>query len=340
MVNLIKKKSLTIFIFLSLFSQSSYALKYTIFTDQEDQTKAQEVVDEMKKTYPFTAFNVEFEIVQVPSDKLDCESKNGIDRLVACDNTSALTREAARRGGDQVMVVKKMDKWGGSAAQGGIPVITTGTAARAMIHEYMHVLGICDEYEYKETEADFYCDDDIKKPNAVAIKPLANGYSGDPHARSEHGKNIPWFGQIKTETAITQNSGTTLGTGSVDFSKLSSPNYSDQPLALSEPTGLYRGKMCNKARTPIPVWHPGGSATIMENTAAGLGAPLEGVVYEILKSKGARRKIAVQNIEEEYDAVELVKPDVAVNNTGRNIFKSFFDWIADLFENISKSISR
>lgn len=323
---------------LLLASAYSHALKYTIYTDEPDEKKAQEVVREMRDTYPFNTFNIDFEIVQIPEEDLKCESKLGIDRLVAC-NTDKLVRDGAKRGSDQVMVVKNMAKWGGSAAEGGVPVITSGTSARAMIHEYMHVLGLCDEYEYKPQEADIYCKESRSKPNLTVIEPLAGGYYNDAHARREHRFDIPWYKKIKESTPIT--SGSALGTGDADYSKKAPLNSTTNPTLLDDATGLYKGKSCKNASKKVHSWHPGGNSTIMENVDNGLGAPLEEIVKEILASKGARKREntfdSVVNTEPE---IEISEPPIQVNNSPRNFFKSFFEAIGNFFRSIFEVMSK
>lgn len=80
------------------------------------------------------------------------------------------------------MIIKDSDKWGGSSlVGGGVPVITTGTSTKAMLHEYMHTLGLCDEYEYAASEAHFYCKGEAN-PNLVFIDPL-DPYAADSMAR-------------------------------------------------------------------------------------------------------------------------------------------------------------
>ena len=316
----------------------TYALKYTIYTDESDGKKANEVINELKSTYPFNTFNIEYEIVQLPEAQLKCESKMGIERLVACE-TDDLVREAARRGSDQVMVVKKSDKWGGSAAEGGVPVITTGTSARAMIHEYLHVLGICDEYEYKAEEAEIYCNTDKQKPNLTIIQPLSGGYSSDTHARNEHRSEIPWYKKIKETTLIT--SGSALGTGSVDYSKSAPKNNTTNPTLLDDATGLYKGKTCKNSSRNLTTWHPGGNSNIMENVANGLGAPMEEIVKEILASKGARkRENTFDTVVNREPNIEVSEPPIQVNNTPRNFFKSFFEALGNFFKSIINAISK
>lgn len=62
---------------------------------------AEEVSEMMKKTYPFSKFNIEVEIVRVRPDELECSSKHGIDRLVSCDNLDQIQRKAMKLGGDR-----------------------------------------------------------------------------------------------------------------------------------------------------------------------------------------------------------------------------------------------
>lgn len=324
---------------LLLITPQVFALKYTIYTDEPDGKKAQEVIKEMKSTYPFTAFNVEFEVLKVPASQLDCSSKMGIDRLVSCE-TDQLVKDAARRGSDQVMIVKDLNKWGGSAAEGGVPVITTKTSARAMIHEYMHVLGLCDEYEYKPQEADIYCKENGReRPNLTIISPLPQGYESDDHARKVHNKDIPWYKRIKPGTPIT--SGSKLGTGATNYDKDAPRNDTTSPTILDDAIGLYKGKSCKNASRKIHSWHPGGNANIMENLNNGLGAPLESIVADILASKGAKRNEgtfdSVVNTEPE---IEISDPPLEVNNSPRNFFKSFFEAIGNFFKSIFDVISK
>lgn len=334
-----------------LISTSAHAYKFVIYTDEAATNKSEQVAEVMKNTYPLNKFNIEVEIVRVSSSELECASTNGIDRLVTCENIDAIQAKAARRGGDQAMIVKNMPKWGGSSGVGGgVPVITTGTSPRAMLHEFMHTLGLCDEYEYKAEEAGFYCSREISKPNVAFITPLG-AYSDDSHARSMHGGKIPWFGDILPTTPITNAGGIRLGTGQVNFNSVAMKNTTKEGLMLGEPTGLYQGKVCNKAVPSKTSWHPGGGATIMENTEAGLGAPLERIVERIMASKGAKRKLAVEEPKEDYESPRYEeqkagkvkvdpKPEYEINDSGRNFFKSFFQWVQDLFKSWTNGFSR
>jgi hypothetical protein len=332
-----------------LVMSSAHAYKYVIYTDDNKTDKAEQVSDMIKTTYPFSKFDIEVEIVRLQPHELECSSKYGIDRLIMCDNADDIQRRAMLAGGDQAMIIKDTEKYGGSSqVGGGVPVMTTAGSARVMLHEYMHTLGLCDEYEYAASEAVMYCGG-AERPNLVFIDPL-DPYAADSMARARHMGQIPWFGDINTNTPITNTGGTRLGTGDVDFGNKAPANASDMPQALSEPTGLYRGKICNQAVPKKISWHPGAGATIMENTEAGLGAPLEKIVEKMLVSKGAKMKLQYQDEVEDKEPLKteeaagsvVVKPEPLerINNTARSFFKSFFSWAQDAIESIKRVFDR
>ena len=341
------KKMLSFFICM-LALNSAHAYKFVLFTDDTKTQKADQIAELMKNTYPFTKFNIEVEIVRVQPHELTCESKNGIDRLVMCDNAKDIQKMAIKRGGDQAMILKDMPKHGGSSlVGGGVPVITTTARPRDMLHEYMHTLGLCDEYEYKVAEATLACTNTGE--NLAMIEPL-DPYASDSMARVRHVSQIPWFSDISSTTPITNTGGTRLGTGDVDFKKLSPVNTTSMGMMLSEPTGLFKGKRCRNAFPPKTAWHPGGSATIMENANAGLGAPIEKIVERLMISKGAKKKLqyyeetdVVKPPKKEESAGSVVvspRPMDKINDTARGFMKSFFSWTKELFENVKKVFTR
>ncbi len=342
-------KQIALATFVMGMTHSAHAYKYVIYTDETTTTKSEEVAQMMKSTYPFNKFDVEIEIVRVSPEELDCGSSLGIDRLVTCKNSDSIQAQAARRGGDQAMIVKSMSKWGGSSSVGGgVPVITTGTSSRAMLHEYMHTLGLCDEYEYSASEAEIYCERERNTPNVAYITPESS-YGSDPEAKALHGGSIPWNNDILVTTPIT--TARQLGTGAVDFKKQAPQNNTTMAMVLAEPTGLYRGQVCNKAKTPRYSWHPGGTSTVMNNVDAGLGAPLERIIERLLISKGVDKKLQFaeneprvsdekKNEERAGEVVVDSKPQTSINDTARGLFKSFFSWIKELFESIGRSLSR
>jgi len=281
---------------LLIVSPSVYAYKMTIYTDQPDQSKAQEVVATFKNTYPFNQFDIDFEVKNVTASELNCEpyrftkpdgTEEVINRNLTC-HSSNIARDAARNGADQAMIVKNVTEYGGSG--GSIPVMSIGSTPRMMLHEYLHTLGLCDEYEYKASEAGEYCG--IDGPNMTFIQPEASGYSSDGNARAKHSDDIPWYGFIKQQTLITRGSPLTLGTDSVDNSIHATPNSTNSPSAIGAAIGLYEGKTCKNANPPKKTWQPGREASIMEFLDAGLGAGNEQLVAKILESKGVRRKLA------------------------------------------------
>ncbi|MBY0415505.1 MAG: hypothetical protein K2Q18_15135 [Bdellovibrionales bacterium] len=342
-------------------TNSAHAYKFVIFTDESATDTSSQVKEVLLKTYPFSTLNVEVEIVRVPSSDLECESgatRSGkkVERMVTCKDTESIQKRALAKGGQQAMIVKNITKYGGSSGiGGGVPVITTGSPPRVMLHEFLHTLGLCDEYAYPEEEAKDFCEDVKINPNAAYIQPQSS-YGSDSEARAMHSGQIPWYGDIFATTRITNSS--QLGTGVVS-KELNAPNDNTIPAALSEPTGLYRGKTCDNAIPKIKkvVWHPGGKATIMDSNEAGLGAPLEKIVQKIMLSKGARRKLDSSYGDPDVtpeatptvgpggnsnggEVIATSQPPDNVNDTGRGFFKSFFGWIKSIFESIGRAFSR
>ena len=288
-----------------VFPHVLYAYAITIYTDEVDNTKAKEVITLFKTTYPFNKFNIDFNIKTVEAKELNCKSENGIERLINCDS-SGIAYQASQLGIDQVFIVKKSAAYGGSG--GSIPVITTNSSARTLLHEFLHTLGLSDEYQYSKEEASIYCN---KKntPNMTYIEPMASGYVNDDKARSLHSKQIPWYSLILPTTFITHNNQSKLGTDQVNSTSHATQNTTNLPTKLGAAVGLYQGKTCVSATPPLVTWQPGKEVTIMENLDAGLGQGCEEIVEKILISRGLELKMSI-------DEIESVKLEIA--NHGRN----------------------
>ena len=197
-----------------------------------------------------------------------------------------IASEASRLGVDQVFIVKESSVYGGSG--GSIPVITTNSTPRMILHEYLHTLGLCDEYTYSASEANIYCS--LSGPNMAIIEPNPAGYSSDLDARSQHMSAIPWKTLISENTPVTHSTPLKLGTGSVDSSIFATPNTTNSASTLGSKIGLYEGKTCINASPSKKSWQPGQEASIMEFLDAGLGASNEAMIENILKSRGALLK--------------------------------------------------
>jgi hypothetical protein len=278
------------------FSQSALAYKMTIYTDQPDGAKAEEVINTFKRTFPFNKFEIEYEVKKVSADQLNCAPQRltkpdgtveVINRALAC-NSANIAHDAAANGSDQAIIVKNVEEYGGSG--GSIPVMSAGSDPRMMLHEYLHTLGLCDEYAYAANEASFYCSN--AGPNMTFIEPNPVGYVSDGAAKGEHGGQIPWNEFIKPSTPITNGSAPlSLGTGQVNHEMNSAVNSSQSVVSLGSVIGLYEGNTCKNMTPPKKTWQPGREASIMEFLAAGLGAGNEMMVAKILESRGVRRKI-------------------------------------------------
>ena len=333
------------------FSNSAHALKFVIYTDEASGQVSEQVADLMKNTYPFNKFDIEVEIVKVPSNSLECFSSDGIERAITCKDLDHFQNDTLKRGGDQAMVVKDIGKYGGaSKIGGGVPVMTTASSPRVMLHEYMHTLGLCDEYEYQASEADAACDQ--KGANLAFIEP-EEPYWGDRSARNKHRWDIPWYDDIASITSITNSKGKKLGTGDVKYEQAVAVNLSKMPSVLRETTGLYKGKNCKNATYPKVVWHPGMESTVMNKVTNGLGAPLEKIVERLLSSKGVRKKMQinerVSSAPKEYhengehpaqiSQLEKVTSD-QVDDSKRGFFKSLLYTFKNIFENMTHSLTK
>ena len=276
---------------------SAYAYKFIIYTDQVPATSAQKVSNVIKTTYPFSKFDIEVEIVTLSPNELKCGSKGKVDRLLVCSNSKKLQRSTIKAGGDQAIIIVNSSEVGGSAdIGGGVPVITSNMPDMTIIHEYLHTLGLGDEYEYANNETKNYCKKYKKVLNYVFIDPL-DPYASDTMAKSIHMGEIPWFKDIIASTPITNSNGTRLGTQNSFVSYIYPINVTNKPTNSSELIGLYKGTTCKNATPPMATWQPGPDITVMGNRKAGLGPALEKIVEKIMISKGAKLKhIASVNI--------------------------------------------
>jgi hypothetical protein len=221
-----------------------------------------------QNTVPFNEFELEFEVRQMPTEDLDCSrTYPEVPRIIECDTGHIMT-STFTDGFDQAMVVSDIEGYGGAA--GTIPVISSSSPSGTMLHEYMHVLGFCDEYHYlNQQEADLYCrpSNFRRYINATVIEPLEGGYSGDEHARSEHADDIPWYSHISSETPIATSE---LGTPAGDMS-------------LRNELGLFESATCEHATEQFSLWKPGSRDNIMRDVSLSIGnyAP---IVREALQS--------------------------------------------------------
>tara|TARA_B100001971_G_scaffold215192_1_gene259893 strand:- start:146639 stop:147625 length:987 start_codon:yes stop_codon:yes gene_type:complete len=308
-------------VFLLMLSLFTHAYTLGIYTDEAGGAKAQEVIRELQNTYPFNVLDIEYRVIPQSTADLDCGFRSDIARLPTC-NSGKQRRHARRNDIDQPLIIMDHDTYGGSG--GGIPVMTTNTPPSTMVHEYLHTLGLCDEYEYDASEADRYCRGMDSRPNSAIIAPNSS-YASDGEARNEHDRDIPWYGDIAATTPITNggSSARRLGTGSVG-NVLAPVNRTTSPTTISSPIGLYRGTACDNASRRYHLWHPGQERNIMERLDAGLGRANEIAVRRILLERGAQFKpefdptaspqiaTAPENVSEDYkenaiNAIDYIK---------------------------------
>ena len=270
---------------LSSFITHAYTLG--IYTDEPGGEKAQEVIRELQSTYPFNILDIEYRVIPQSSDDLDCGFRSSIARLPTCRSRKQ-RRHARRNDIDQALIIMDHERYGGSG--GSIPVMTTNSPPTTMVHEYLHTLGLCDEYQYSADEADTYCPGMDRRENSAIISP-EDSYSSDADARNEHRRDIMWYQDIASNTPITNGGSRSLNLGTGRVGNVSAPvNRTTEPTSVSSPIGLYRGTGCDNASRPIYLWHPGQERNIMERLGAGLGRANELIVKRLLIERGAQLK--------------------------------------------------
>lgn len=312
-------KSLVILSFLSL---NLFAYTIGIYTDEAGGAKARQVINEMSATYPFSILDIEYEIIPQTTEQLDCGFRTpGIDRLPTC-NSGEQRNHARRNGIDQPIIIMDHERYGGSG--GGIPVMTTAAPPATMMHEYLHTLGLCDEYEYSQSEADYYCPYMENKENVTLIRPRDN-YESDNRARRRHYDDIKWYAVIASTTPITNGGGSRLNLGTTTSSAqaIAPRNLSTSPTTVGSAIGLYRGRTaCKNASRPFYLWHPGQERNVMENLDMGLGRANEVIVTRLLLERGAN--YLPEHDPERVDVV--LQPEVNTDTTDDNFdSKSLFE---------------
>lgn len=230
--------------FMLLNAPNAFAYKLVLFTDDQNYEVGLAAIKEIRNTYPFNKFDIKFQIARAKPEDLDCSAIGTIDRLVTCQNADKINSMTKKLNGDQALVVKNIPMHGGSSGVGsGIPVITSGTPPRALVHEYLHTLGLCDEYIYSKVEADRFCNTARVELNITYIAPEPS-YENDLEARSKHSKDINWYGDINSKTPITNSNGKALGTSLTAPTRLAAVNNTSNSVALEEPMGLYPSNRC------------------------------------------------------------------------------------------------
>lgn len=276
----------TILIFLTLILPIiSFGYTVVLLTDQPTMAKAVEVKQMLSSMYPFNKFSIDFKIVKVAKDKLDCGPHNGIPRLITCsifEQTKAKMLNFAH----QVITVADYPEYGGSG--GVFPVITTNSPKEVALHELLHTYGFKDEYKYSAYESQFYCNKNIKSLNSVVLKDINQTFNSNQEALNSYQKQIPWYKTFLNNTIITHENGTLLGSGTIDGCEAF--NFTTMPKTIE--VGLYPGETCNNHPDNIQVWHPSGKKTIMHTLTCGLSGYFESAVWGVLKKKRAKVKIS------------------------------------------------
>lgn len=333
-------------IVLALWIGQAHAYTIVVVTDQQDLSKAKKDIEKIKSTYPFTKFDIDFKIARVKKEQLICGASNGIDRLVTCDAIAAKLQAATKLlGGDHTMVIKdsndldEKSNHGGSAAVGGNLIVTTSHSHDgSALHEFMHSLGLSDEYTYSEKDAPIYCKENRLPTLSLTFIVPKDPYRGDSAARSAHSARIPWYDKISSTTLITNSGETKLGTEIKNKkNQMSYPvNNSIYPSPFDEATGLYPVGVCDNSTNKVQGWKPNASLGIMGSLTAGLGRNLEDIAEEALYRKGARYKVGLSANNQKEASVGALK---SVDNSSRTVkhVESFYNNVQSVPAGTSRS---
>ena len=277
------------FLACGFFPMNSLAYKWVIYTDQQSGDYAENFVDKVKNMPPFDKFDIEIVVKVIDPSMLDCSAYDLASRLIKC-KTEKIRKDLLESDGDQAMIIKDHDVYQGSG--GSIPMVTTATPYKTLVHELCHTFGLADEYEYSEEEARTYCKKSIIGSNVARIKPKESDYKSDTEARKKHRKKIPWYGLIKESTKITHNGEKSLGTAAkIANLEVSSARQVAGPSA--QKVGLYPAKTCNNYPPKKYKWWQASGEMTMMSTLGGpfdLGRANETILFNILRSRGVPLK--------------------------------------------------
>lgn len=298
-------KFLLMMLLMSAISMAAEPYKILIVADEESIARAQEFKTYLtSKVPPFNKMkpeDISINITAVDKAKLNCSDnlpKDPIQRakansaLATCDLTTVAKMQSKSE--SHLAMVFTSQAEGGSG--GSIPVATSKSTfpIHIMVHEMLHTYGCADEYEYESQEdLDRLCSQEqLDAKVNIAIFRDEPPYKSDGQARSIHSKDVPWMGEIKSFTPITQQ--TNLGSYKLE-SKLQTGKQS---------IGLFKGGHCGKK---IPTWRPYENS-LMRGHADGTVYPF----YEKLIQKNIEEKIGRKLALEDCPIPGNVQPNVKV----------------------------
>lgn len=223
------------------------ARPYVLVLVAEEATKkrAIELRDEIKNHDPFRRMGKDFvvKVTVVKPKQMGCGSKKNADGMMICDKDSVLNVALSKPLYGDAAIGIPNKKFRGHAS-GDAAFISPEDSVTTAIHEFMHILGFADEYDYEPTDSPQLtksCESlRTGAPNTTVFAARSSYQSGDS-AKKIHAKNIPWVQLINSETPVVSDG--KLGTV-LDGSFINSP-HPNSP-------GLFAGETC-KGKT---VWRP------------------------------------------------------------------------------------
>jgi len=218
-------------------AQDPYRL--VMVADPESRTRAEEYKAYLLSKPPFNQLGNQLDIVITEMSDSDLSCSNDMPsspRIISCD-TSKLNKRKRDLDGHHVVAFTN-NATGGAGGQQAIASVDY--PLNTMMHEMMHMYGLADEYCYKDSEVDVYCNPPRRAPNVAMIAPNPP-FANKGEAFEKHGDKIAWSGEIHAPTPITQGT-EVLGTPSGNY---------------GESAGLYEGGHCtNKTSMTEKVYRP------------------------------------------------------------------------------------
>jgi|GEM_PF-5835561 len=189
-------------------------------------------------------------------------------RIIRCDAEYILSL-----GTGPAHVTAVFTSRGVGGAGGAMPIASINYPAITMLHELLHTWTLNDEYQYSQSEADFYCSEPsiLKGPNNTSLQ-ARDSYESEEEAVRLHGGDIPWLADALLPITAPGFAGARkLGT------QLS--------LGDREKPGLFSGANCSRK---TPSFRPYGPDTIMRTLSADWIPAIhrKAVLAEIAKAAG------------------------------------------------------
>ena len=277
---------------LSALAQEVEPYRLVLVTDPESRTRAEDYKAYMLSKPPFNQLGNQLDIVITEMSDADMSCSNDMPaspRIISC-STSKLNKRKRDLDGHHVAAFTD-NATGGAGGQTAIA--SKDYPLNTMMHEMMHMYGLADEYCYKDTEVEVYCNPPRRGPNVALIAPNPP-YANKGEALSKHGDKIGWTSEIHAPTPVTQDT-TVLGTPSGEY---------------GESAGLYEGGHCsNKTGMAEKVYRPYENSIMKTLSVDKIQPFYQARILEAMESARGRRFEARRPVENQAWPQMLSEPE-------------------------------